>query len=156
MADAPLKSDAIKASGGPALTNRSKFITDAQGRTWFQESSDMWAGCAMTLEVKEVLHEEKTQYQDLMVFQSTTFGKVRAPTGREPRACRERGRANATRAETGASCHFLTPSLRSHALPVPQRADLPRCRPRLRRRRRGCWRHAGATAGRRYPADGPR
>ena len=36
----------------------------------------MWAGCAMSLEVEEVLHEEQSKYQDIMLFQSRTFGKV--------------------------------------------------------------------------------
>jgi len=43
---------------------------------WFLEKNTQWPGQAMGLEVKEVLLQEKTKYQDLMVFQSTTWGKV--------------------------------------------------------------------------------
>ncbi|QGA15236.1 hypothetical protein EYB26_002893 [Talaromyces marneffei] len=43
---------------------------------WFSETSDMWPGQAMTLKVKEVLHHEKSQYQDVLVFESTDYGTV--------------------------------------------------------------------------------
>jgi hypothetical protein len=43
---------------------------------WFSETSDMWPGQAMTLKVKEVLHHEKSKYQDVLVFESTDHGTV--------------------------------------------------------------------------------
>lgn len=44
---------------------------------WFAEVSDtMWPGQAMSLRVKEVLAAEQTKYQDLLVFESTDYGKV--------------------------------------------------------------------------------
>lgn len=44
---------------------------------WFAEVSDtMWPGQAMSLRVKEVLAAEQTKYQDLLVFDSTDYGKV--------------------------------------------------------------------------------
>ena len=43
---------------------------------WFTEINKQWPGQAMTLKVKEVLHHEKSKYQDVLVFQSTTFGNV--------------------------------------------------------------------------------
>jgi spermidine synthase len=43
---------------------------------WFMETSTLWPGQAMTLEVKEILHVEKSNYQDILVFQSTTYGNV--------------------------------------------------------------------------------
>ncbi|KAK3685399.1 spermidine synthase [Podospora appendiculata] len=43
---------------------------------WFREISNMWPGQAMTLEVKKVLHHEKSQYQDVLIFESTTYGNV--------------------------------------------------------------------------------
>ncbi|KAK3808797.1 MAG: spermidine synthase [Benniella sp.] len=43
---------------------------------WFMETSTLWPGQAMTLEVKEILHVEKSSYQDILVFQSTTYGNV--------------------------------------------------------------------------------
>jgi spermidine synthase len=36
----------------------------------------MWPGQAMTLKVKEVLHHEKSLYQDVLVFESTDHGTV--------------------------------------------------------------------------------
>ena len=35
---------------------------------WFTEMNDLWAGQAMSLEVDEILHHEKSQYQDILVF----------------------------------------------------------------------------------------
>lgn len=36
----------------------------------------MWPGQAMTLKVKEVLHHEKSDYQDVLVFESSDHGTV--------------------------------------------------------------------------------
>ena len=35
---------------------------------WFTEMNDLWAGQAMSLEVDEILHHEKSRYQDILVF----------------------------------------------------------------------------------------
>lgn len=43
---------------------------------WFSETSEMWPGQAMTLKVKEVLHHEKSDYQDVLVFESSDHGTV--------------------------------------------------------------------------------
>ncbi|KAI5289710.1 putrescine aminopropyltransferase [Ascosphaera aggregata] len=43
---------------------------------WFSEVSDMWPGQAMTLRVKEILHHEKSKFQDVLVFESTDYGTV--------------------------------------------------------------------------------
>eukprot|EP00397_Hematodinium_sp_SG-2012_P036393 GEMP01039285.1.p1 GENE.GEMP01039285.1~~GEMP01039285.1.p1 ORF type:complete len:306 (+),score=65.79 GEMP01039285.1:69-986(+) len=43
---------------------------------WFMEKNPQWAGQANSLEVKEVLHHERTKFQDLMVFDSTAWGRV--------------------------------------------------------------------------------
>lgn len=45
---------------------------------WFREISDMWPGQAMTLKVEEVVHHEKSQYQDVLIFKSTDYGMVMA------------------------------------------------------------------------------
>merc|ERR1711939_475329 len=34
---------------------------------WFREISDMWPGQAMTLKVKNVIHHEKSKYQDVLI-----------------------------------------------------------------------------------------
>jgi spermidine synthase len=36
----------------------------------------MWPGQAMTLKVKKVVHHEKSQYQDVLIFESTDYGMV--------------------------------------------------------------------------------
>jgi spermidine synthase len=43
---------------------------------WFAEKEAMWPGQRFCLQVKEVLHQEKSQYQDIMVFDSMTYGRV--------------------------------------------------------------------------------
>ena len=36
----------------------------------------MWPGQAMTLRVNQVLHHEKSKYQDILIFESTDHGAV--------------------------------------------------------------------------------
>ena len=43
---------------------------------WFREVSDMWPGQAMTLKVNQVLHHEKSKYQDVLIFESSDYGTV--------------------------------------------------------------------------------
>ncbi|MBW0488195.1 hypothetical protein O181_027910 [Austropuccinia psidii MF-1] len=43
---------------------------------WFREESVLWPGQAMTLQVKQILHIEKSQYQDVLVFESVSHGNV--------------------------------------------------------------------------------
>ncbi|KAI8871381.1 spermidine synthase [Ramicandelaber brevisporus] len=43
---------------------------------WFKESVVIWPGQAMSLQVNEVLHREKSKYQDVLVFESTNYGNV--------------------------------------------------------------------------------
>ena len=35
---------------------------------WFSELSELWPGQAMSLEVQEVLFNEKSKYQNVLVF----------------------------------------------------------------------------------------
>jgi spermidine synthase len=59
----------------PALHwTRSWLISVPDG--WFREISDMWPGQAMTLKVNQVLHHEKSKYQDVLVFESSDYGTV--------------------------------------------------------------------------------
>lgn len=71
---APLTHPTIKGlsahfSNGPAP---SYTLTDG----WFREISSQWPGQAMTLKVNRILHVEKSKYQDVLVFESETFGNV--------------------------------------------------------------------------------
>jgi len=43
---------------------------------WFREASDMWPGQAMSLKVNQVLHHEKSKYQDVLIFESSDYGTV--------------------------------------------------------------------------------
>ncbi|WOO78372.1 Saccharopine dehydrogenase [NADP(+), L-glutamate-forming] [Vanrija pseudolonga] len=43
---------------------------------WFREISSQWPGQAMTIKVKKILHHEKSLFQDVLVFESETYGNV--------------------------------------------------------------------------------
>lgn len=43
---------------------------------WFREINSQWPGQAMTLKVNRILHMEQSQYQDVLVFESETYGNV--------------------------------------------------------------------------------
>lgn len=43
---------------------------------WFSEISPMWPGEAHSLKVEKILFQGRSKYQDVMVFQSATYGKV--------------------------------------------------------------------------------
>ncbi|AAC18808.1 Spermidine synthase 1 [Arabidopsis thaliana] len=43
---------------------------------WFSEISPMWPGEAHSLKVEKILFQGKSDYQDVIVFQSATYGKV--------------------------------------------------------------------------------
>eukprot|EP00164_Ancoracysta_twista_P003074 GFYU01004102.1.p1 GENE.GFYU01004102.1~~GFYU01004102.1.p1 ORF type:complete len:285 (-),score=96.56 GFYU01004102.1:212-1066(-) len=43
---------------------------------WFTELGSMWPGQAMSIEVEKVLFEGKSDFQDVIVFQSKNYGRV--------------------------------------------------------------------------------
>lgn len=43
---------------------------------WFSETSPMWKGQSMSLEIEEVLEDFKSDYQHIQVFKSTHYGTV--------------------------------------------------------------------------------
>ncbi|XP_004509836.1 spermidine synthase 2 [Cicer arietinum] len=43
---------------------------------WFSEISPMWPGEAHSLKIEKILFQGKSEYQKVMVFQSSTYGKV--------------------------------------------------------------------------------
>lgn len=43
---------------------------------WFSEISELWPGQAMSLQVEDVLFQERSKYQDVLVFKSKTYGNV--------------------------------------------------------------------------------
>lgn len=59
-------------TGFPPPKDYSHLIIDG----WFHERGPLWPGQAFTLKIKEVLYHKKSRYQDLLVFDSETYGKV--------------------------------------------------------------------------------
>ncbi|KAH9632801.1 hypothetical protein HF086_012626 [Spodoptera exigua] len=45
-------------------------------KNWFTEDCEMWPGGTFSVEVKEVLYSEQSDYQEITVFDTTKFGKV--------------------------------------------------------------------------------
>ena len=43
---------------------------DSMKSGWFSELNVLWPGISLSLEVQEVLHKEKSLYQDIMVLQT--------------------------------------------------------------------------------------
>jgi spermidine synthase len=43
---------------------------------WFRERGALWPGQAMTLQVEKVLYHQRSDFQDVLVFQSTSYGTV--------------------------------------------------------------------------------
>ncbi|ESN92017.1 hypothetical protein HELRODRAFT_186166 [Helobdella robusta] len=43
---------------------------------WFSEINPMWPGQCMSLKVQNVLHEEKSKFQDILIFDSQSHGRV--------------------------------------------------------------------------------
>ncbi|XP_069678479.1 spermidine synthase [Periplaneta americana] len=43
---------------------------------WFSELNSLWPGISLSLEVNEVLHSEKSEYQDILVLQTKAHGRA--------------------------------------------------------------------------------
>lgn len=43
---------------------------------WFREINTQWPGQALTIKVSQILHHEKSLFQDVLVFASETYGNV--------------------------------------------------------------------------------
>lgn len=48
---------------------------------WFTEVSEQWPGQALSLRVRKVLHRAQSAFQDVVVFESDTYGRVLALDG---------------------------------------------------------------------------
>jgi spermidine synthase len=53
-----------------------QLIQESIADGWFREISEQWPGQAMILKVNQVLHHEKSKYQDVLVFESSDHGMV--------------------------------------------------------------------------------
>jgi spermidine synthase len=68
-----------KSCGSTASLPHSNSTMDALKSTssrWFSEISDMWPGQALSLEVEEVLFDEKSEYQHVQVLRTRAFGTI--------------------------------------------------------------------------------
>jgi len=54
---------------------------DKLAKGWFSELGVMWPGQAMSIEVEEILFQGKSDFQDVCVFKSKTYGNVLALDG---------------------------------------------------------------------------
>ena len=43
---------------------------DAMKPGWFSEINDFWPGVSLSLEVKNILHQEKSKYQDILIVET--------------------------------------------------------------------------------------
>lgn len=43
---------------------------------WFREEDPMWAGYSVSLQIEEILYNQPSEFQDILVFKSATFGTV--------------------------------------------------------------------------------
>ena len=59
-----------------ASSSSSTARLDLIMKGWFSEVNSQWPGQAMSLEVESVLFERQSEYQQVLVFQSRTWGKV--------------------------------------------------------------------------------
>ncbi|KAF1861950.1 hypothetical protein Lal_00026445 [Lupinus albus] len=73
--DFAVKENAENGVGVSASTNDPNAISSIIPG-WFSEISPMWPGEAHSLKVEKILFEGKSEYQNVMVFQSSTYGKV--------------------------------------------------------------------------------
>ena len=64
--------DARAVLAATALPHASMPLKDG----WFSESEVMWPGQAMSLKVEQVLYEGRSEFQDILVFRSSTYGNV--------------------------------------------------------------------------------
>ncbi|XP_073032151.1 spermidine synthase 1 [Primulina eburnea] len=65
----------VNHSGDGAAENLPECIS-AVIPGWFSEISPMWPGEAHSLKVEKILFQGKSDYQNVLVFQSSTYGKV--------------------------------------------------------------------------------
>ena len=71
---APSASDSILSD--VASSSSSTARVDLLMKGWFSEVNSQWPGQAMSLQVQSVLFEQKSEYQHVLVFESSTWGKV--------------------------------------------------------------------------------
>ena len=56
----------------PPRDHSSELLIDG----WFHERNALWPGQSFSLKVREVLYHERSQFQDVLVFDSESYGRV--------------------------------------------------------------------------------
>uniref|UniRef100_A0A8C3JZ20 Spermidine synthase n=2 Tax=Scolopacidae TaxID=8917 RepID=A0A8C3JZ20_9CHAR len=64
------------AGGGRAGAGMERGAAALIQEGWFRETCRLWPGQAMSLQVEELLHHQRSRYQEILVFRSTTYGNV--------------------------------------------------------------------------------
>ena len=49
---------------------------ECHAKGWFSETGKLWAGQAMSIQVKEKLHDQKSEFQHLQVFETEQYGRM--------------------------------------------------------------------------------
>ncbi|XP_057321336.1 spermidine synthase [Microplitis mediator] len=49
---------------------------DSFKKGWFSEYNDLWPGISVSFEVTKILHHEKSQFQDILLIETKSHGKV--------------------------------------------------------------------------------
>ncbi|KAL0276960.1 UNVERIFIED_CONTAM: hypothetical protein PYX00_004409 [Menopon gallinae] len=49
---------------------------DLMKKGWFSEKNDLWPGVSLSLEVNEVLYEDKSEFQDILVLDTKSKGRT--------------------------------------------------------------------------------
>ncbi|KCV70362.1 spermidine synthase [Fonticula alba] len=49
---------------------------DSIHKGWFSERGELWPGQALSLEIEEVLHDVKSKYQHITIYQTKTWGRM--------------------------------------------------------------------------------
>jgi spermidine synthase len=66
----------------PSIDNDRIDQLDQQIDGWFREvESHLWPGQSTMLRVKEILYHEKSEFQDILIFETTNHGRVLALDG---------------------------------------------------------------------------
>jgi len=53
------------------------FVMDALAKGWYSELCDqLWPGQAMSIAVKEILHQEQTKFQKLEIMETQSYGRM--------------------------------------------------------------------------------
>ncbi|BAT74662.1 hypothetical protein VIGAN_01237500 [Vigna angularis var. angularis] len=83
VVESPVKRQRDDEENGVSVSMDTEGGKDPQGNGlssvipgWFSEISSMWPGEAHSLKVEKILFQGKSEYQNIMVFQSSTYGKV--------------------------------------------------------------------------------